>query len=134
VNALLTGEVDAGWSGIGNVLSLIRTGKLRALCLSVRERDVSLPDVPTCAELGYKDFDVATMLGLQMPAGVPPVIVAKLQTAVGKILREPAMAERMRTIGVHMAEKGTADYARFMQEDLDRYAKVVEEFHLQIKQ
>jgi tripartite-type tricarboxylate transporter receptor subunit TctC len=47
VNALLTGEVDAGWSGISNVLSLIQTGKLRALCLSVLERDVSLPDVPT---------------------------------------------------------------------------------------
>jgi tripartite-type tricarboxylate transporter receptor subunit TctC len=75
VNALLTGEVDSGWSGISNVLSLIQTGKLRALCLSVLERDVSLPDVPTCAELGYKGFDVATMLGLQSSAGVPPAIV-----------------------------------------------------------
>jgi tripartite-type tricarboxylate transporter receptor subunit TctC len=133
VNALLTGEVDAGWSGIANVLSLIRTGKLRALCLSVRERDASLPDVPTCAELGYKDFDVATMLGLQAPAGVPSAIVAKLQAAVAKTLREPAMAERMKTLGIHMAEKGTAAYARFMQDDLDRYTKVVNEFHLQIK-
>jgi len=133
VNALLTGEVDAGWSGIANVLSLIRTGKLRALCVSVLERDASLPDVPTCAELGYKGFNVATMLGLQAPAGVPPAIVAKLQTAVGKVLREPAMAERMKTLGIHMAENGTAAYAKFMQDDLDRYTKVVNEFHLQIK-
>jgi tripartite-type tricarboxylate transporter receptor subunit TctC len=133
VNALLTGEVDAGWSGIANVLALIRTGKLRALCLSVRERDPSLPDVPTCAELGYKDFDVATMLGLQSSAGVPPAIVAKLQAAVAKVLREPAMAERMKTLGIHMAEHGTAAYAKFMQDDLDRYTKVVNEFHLQIK-
>jgi tripartite-type tricarboxylate transporter receptor subunit TctC len=133
VNALLTGEVDAGWSGISNVLALIRTGKLRALCISVRERDVSLPDVPTCIELGYKDFDVATMLGLQTSAGVPPAVVARLQTAVARILREPAMAERMRTLGIHMAENGTAAYARFMQEDLERYTKVVDEFQLQIK-
>ncbi|HEY1542978.1 MAG TPA: tripartite tricarboxylate transporter substrate binding protein [Xanthobacteraceae bacterium] len=133
VNALLTGEVDAGWSGIANVLALIRTGKLRALCLSVRERDPSLPDVPTCAALGYKDFDVATMLGLQSSAGVPPAIVAKLQHAVAKVLREPAMAERMKTLGIHMAENGTAAYAKFMQDDLNRYTKVVEEFHLQIK-
>ena len=94
VNALLTGEVDAGWSGIPNVLSLIQTGKLRALCLSVLQRDESLPDVPTCDELGYKGFDVATMLGLQTSAGVPPAIVAKLQSAVAKILREPEMAQR----------------------------------------
>ena len=133
VNALLTGEVDAGWSGIANVLALIRTGKLRALCLSVRERDPSLPDVPTCAELGYKDFDVATMLGLQSSAGVPPAIVAKLQHAVASVLREPAMAARMKTLGIHMAENGTAAYAKFMHDDLDRYTKVVDEFHLQIK-
>jgi len=133
VNALLTGEVDSGWSGISNVLSLIQTGKLRALCLSVLERDVSLPDVPTCAELGYKDFNVATMLGLQSSAGVSPAIVAKLQGAVAKVLREPEMAERMKTLGIHMAENGTAAYAKFMQDDLKRYTDVVNEFHLQIK-
>ena len=133
VNALLTGEVDAGWSGISNVLALIQTGKLRALCLSVLQRDVSLPEVPTCDELGYKGFNVATMLGLQSSAGVAPAIVAKLQSAIAKILREPAMAERMVTLGIHMQENGTASYAKFMAEDLERYTKVVNEFHLQIK-
>lgn len=133
VNALLTGEVDAGWSGIANVLALIKTGKLRGLCLSVRKRDVSLAEVPTCDELGIKGFDVATMLGLQCPAGVPAPIVARLQGAVAKILREPAIAQRMETLGIHMAEDGTASYAKFMQEDLARYAAVVNEFHLQIK-
>ena len=134
VNALLTGEVDSGWSGISNVLALIKTGKLRALCLSVLERDASLPDVPTCAELGYKDFNVATMLGLQSSAGVSPAIVAKLQGAVAKVLRAPDMAERMKTLGIHMAENGTAAYAKFMQDDLKRYTDVVNQFHLQIKQ
>ena len=133
VNALLTGEVDAGWSGIPNVVSLIKTGKLRALCLSVLQRDPSLPEVPTCDELGYKGFDVATMLGLQASAGVPPMIVGRLQAAVAKILREPEMTERMKTLGIHMAESGTAAYAKFMQDDLDRYAKIVDEFDLKIK-
>jgi tripartite-type tricarboxylate transporter receptor subunit TctC len=133
VNALLTGEVDSGWSGIPNVVSLIKTGKLRALCISVLQRDASLPEVPTCDELGYKGFDVATVLGLQSSAGVPAPIVAKLQAAVAKVLREPEIAERLKTLGIHLAENGTAAYAKFMQDDLDRYAKIVEEFHLQIK-
>jgi tripartite-type tricarboxylate transporter receptor subunit TctC len=133
VNALLTGEVDSGWSGIPNVVSLIKTGKLRALCISVLERDESLPEVPTCNELGYKGFNVATVLGLQSSAGVPPAIVAKLQAAVAKILREPELAERLKTLGIHLAENGTAAYTKFMHDDLDRYTKVVEEFHLQIK-
>jgi len=133
VNALLTGEVDSGWSGIPNVVSLIKTGKLRALCISVLQRDESLPDVPTCDELGYKGFDVATVLGLQSSAGVPAPIVAKLQSAVAKILREPEIAGRLKTLGVHVAENGTAAYAKFMQDDLQRYTDIVEEFHLQIK-
>ncbi len=114
-------------------LSLIQTGKLRALCISVLQRDESLPEVPTCDELGYKGFNVATMLGLQSSAGVPAPIVARLQSAVAKIMREPEMAARMTTLGIHMQENGTASYAKFMQDDLDRYTKVVNEFHLQIK-
>ena len=74
------------------------------------------------------------MLGLQSSAGTPPAIVAKLQSAVARILREPEIAERMKTLGIHMTENGTAAYAKLMEDELDRYTKVVDEFHLQIKQ
>src|SRR6516162_2259772 len=134
VNALLTGEVDAGWSGIPNVVSLIKTSKLRGLCISVLQRDESLPEVPTCDELGYKGFDVATVLGLQSSAGVAPEVVAKLQSAVAKVLREPEIAARLKTLGIHLAENGTAAYTKFMQDELERYTKVVDEFHLRITQ
>jgi Tripartite tricarboxylate transporter family receptor len=48
-------------------------------------------------------FDVATVLGLKSSAGVPPTIVAKLQSAVAKILREPDIAERLKTLGILIA-------------------------------
>ena len=64
---------------------------------------------------------------------MPPAIVAKLQSAVAKILREPEIAQRLKTLGIHLAENGTDAYTKFMQDDLDRYTKVVDEFHLQIK-
>lgn len=133
VNGLLTGEIDAGWSGLPNVISLIQTGKLRALCLSVLKRDESLPEVPTCDELGYKGFNVATMLGLQGPAGMPPEIVARLQSAVAKALREPAIAKRMVTLGIQLQEDGTAHYAQFMKDDLERYSAVIKSLNLQPK-
>ena len=133
VNGLLTGEIDSGWSGIPNVLALIQTGKLRALCVSVLQRDPSLPDVPTCDELGYKGFDVATMIGLFGPAGMPPPTVARLQAAVAKIMREPDIAQRLVTLGIHMEENGTASYVKFLQDDLTRYSTVVNAVHLQMK-
>jgi len=133
VTGLLTGEIQAGWSGLPNVISHIKEGKLRGLCVSVLKRVVSLPDVPTCDEAGIKGFDIADMLGLQGPAGMPPRAVERLQGAIAKIMREPAMAERMAVLGMDLQENGTANYVRFMQDDLDRYAKVIDRLGLSRK-
>ena len=133
VNGLLTGEIQAGWSGLPNVISHIKAGKLRGLCVSVLKRAVSLPDVPTCDEAGIEGFDIADMLGLQGPAGMPPKAVERLQGAIAKVMREPAMAERMSVLGMDMQENGTASYVRFMQDDFDRYAKVIDRLHLSRK-
>ena len=133
VNGLLTGEIQAGWSGLPNVIAQINTGKLRGLCVSVLQRAASLPNVPTCDEAGIKGFDIADMLGLQGPADMSPQVVERLQSAVAKIIREPAMAERMAILGMAMQEKGTANYVRFMKDDLDRYAKVIDQLGLKGK-
>jgi tripartite-type tricarboxylate transporter receptor subunit TctC len=133
VNGLLTGEIQAGWSGLPNVIALINVGKLRGLCVSVLKRAASLPNVPTCDEAGIKGFDIADMLGLQGPAGMSPKVVERLQSAVAKIMREPAMVERMAILGMNLQEDGTANYARFMKDDLDRYAKVIDRLGLKGK-
>jgi tripartite-type tricarboxylate transporter receptor subunit TctC len=130
VNGLLTGEIQAGWSGFPNVMALIETGKLRALCVSVLKRSPSLPKVPTCAELGYGGFDIATMIGLQAAAGLPQPIVARLQAATAKALRERDVAERMITLGIELQENGTAEYIQFMRDDLARYTDAVKRLNL----
>jgi tripartite-type tricarboxylate transporter receptor subunit TctC len=125
VAGLLGGEVQAGWSGIPNVASHIKSGKLRVLCISTARRSPSLPDVPTAAELGFAGFDIATVIGLQAPAGLPREIAARLQAAAAKALREPDIAERMGNLGMELRENGTEHYARFVREDLERYIGAV---------
>lgn len=125
VAGLLGGEVQAGWSGIPNVASHIKSGKLRVLCISTARRSPSLPDVPTAAELGFAGFDIATVIGLQAPAGLSREIAARLQAASAKALREPDSAERMGNLGMELRENGTEHYARFVREDLDRYIGAV---------
>jgi tripartite-type tricarboxylate transporter receptor subunit TctC len=125
VAAVLAGEVQSGWSGIPNVVSHIRSGKLRVLCISTAQRSATLPDVPTAAELGFPGFDIATVIGLQAPAGLPREIVARLQTAVAKALRERDLAERMANLAMELRENGTEHYARFVREDLERYTAAV---------
>ena len=125
VGGLLKGEVQAGWSGIPNVKSPIEGGQLKVLCISIAQRSKSLPNVPTCAESGFPGFDIATMIGMQLPAGAPRDVVAKLQAAVAKALREPDMAERFTTLGMELQERGTEHYTRFLREDIDRYGAAV---------
>ena len=133
VNGLLTGDIQAGFSGIPNVTELIAGGKLRGLCISTLQRSPSTPAIPTCDEQGLKGFNVATKMGMQAPAGTPPAIVARLQAELAKSMREPAMAARMTQLGMVMEENGTADYAAFIREDMARYGQAVKKLNLQVQ-
>ena len=125
VTGVLAGEVHTGWSGIPNLVPHIRAGKLRVYAISTAQRSSMLPEVPTAAELGFPGFDIATVIGLQAPAGTPREIVGRLQKAVAKAMRDRNVAERMTNLGMELMENGTEDYARFMKEDLERYAAAV---------
>ena len=133
VNGLLTGEIQVGWSGIPNVMQQIASGQLRGYCISILKRSESTPAIPTCDELGIKGFDVASVMGLYAPAGTSPQIVARLQTEVAKVMREPDMIARMEQLGMIMEEDGTANYIAFTKRDYARYAAIVQNLHLQIK-
>lgn len=132
VGGLVKGEVQAGWSGVPNVLPLIEDGKLRVLCISTQRRSKSVADVPTAIELGIEGFEYATMMGLQMSAGAPRELVARLQATVAKALREPDMVDRMAVLGMDLHENGTEDYVKFMKDDIDRYRTAIRNFKLQI--
>ena len=72
-------------------------------------------------------------MGLHAQAGTSPQIVARLQAEVAQAMREPAMAARMKQLGMVMEENGTQNYVQFMKYDMDRYAEVVKRLNLQIK-
>ena len=125
VAAALSGEVQSGWSGIPNVASHIRAGKLKVFAISTARRSSSLPEVPTAIEQGFADFDIATVIGLQAPIGTPREVVNRLQAVAAKTLREREFAERMTNLGMELREEGTESYGRFVREDLERYAAAV---------
>jgi tripartite-type tricarboxylate transporter receptor subunit TctC len=133
VAGILAATIQAGWSGIPNIQPLIETDKLRALCISTLIRSNAVAKVPPCAELGYPGFDVAAKIGLLGPAGLRAGIVAQLQSAVAKTLREPDIVERMDALGMQMQENGTADYEQFVRDDVARYSGLVKRLGIQIQ-
>jgi tripartite-type tricarboxylate transporter receptor subunit TctC len=125
VAAVMAGEVQAGFSGIPNVAQAIRAGKLKVFGISLAQRSKSMPDVPTLDEQGIKGFNVSSKIGLQAPAGLPRPLVATLQAAVAKAIREPDMTERMAAAGMELLEAGTEQYVKDIQDDLQRYTAAV---------
>jgi tripartite-type tricarboxylate transporter receptor subunit TctC len=95
IGALLSGDVPVIVGTTVLVAPQIEGGAVRGLAVTSSTRSALLPDVPSAAEAGLKDFDVRTWAGLLAPAGTPPEIVAKLNQAVAASLADPAIKSRL---------------------------------------
>jgi tripartite-type tricarboxylate transporter receptor subunit TctC len=96
LSELLAGRTQAASLGVNSAVGTqIRNGKLRAMAVGTAERLPALPDVPTVAELGYKQFESTQWYGLHAPAKTPAVVVQRLQQEVQKALGSPAVQARL---------------------------------------
>jgi tripartite-type tricarboxylate transporter receptor subunit TctC len=123
VSDLIAGQIPLMFADISAALGHIRAGRLRALGVTTRER-TPLLDVPTLIEQGVPDFDVNAWFGLMAPAGTPREIVDRLNTDSVKALRQPAIRERLESVGLKPAPDTPEEFGRFVQGEIDRWAKV----------
>jgi tripartite-type tricarboxylate transporter receptor subunit TctC len=123
VGDLIAGQIPLMFADISASLGHIRSGKLRALGVTTRER-TPLLDVPTVIEQGVPDFDVNAWFGLFAPARTPREIVERLRAESTRALRLPVTRERLQSLGLSPAPNTPEEFARFMQGEMDRWAKV----------
>ena len=129
VSDLIAGQIPLMFADISAALGHIRSGRLRALGVTTRERSPLL-DVPTLIEQGVPDFDVNAWFGLLAPAGTPPEIIARLNGAAVKALGTPATRERLQSLGLNPAPDTPEQFAGFIRGELDRWAKVARAVHI----
>jgi tripartite-type tricarboxylate transporter receptor subunit TctC len=91
---LLAGRTQASSAGLPALLPHIKSGKLRAIAVGTPQRLPALPDVPTVAEMGFKDFETSQWYGILAPAGTPREIVKRLQEESLKALKSNSVTER----------------------------------------
>jgi tripartite-type tricarboxylate transporter receptor subunit TctC len=91
---LLAGRTQASSAGLPALLPHIKAGKLRAIAVGTAQRLAQLPDVPTVAEMGFKDFETSQWYGILAPAGTPREVVLRLQEESLKALKSNAVTER----------------------------------------
>lgn len=103
----------------------VKSGSLKALAVAAAERQPSLPDVPTFAELGYPDFETAAWYGIVAPAGTPPEVQEKLNTAINQALQDAQIKSRLEDFGAVVSGGSIAAFQAFFASEVDRFAILV---------
>jgi tripartite-type tricarboxylate transporter receptor subunit TctC len=122
---LMGGEVQLLFSSIPGALPHIKAGRIRAIGVSIRERSQALPDVPTIAEAGVPGYYAASWYGLFLPAGTPSVRVNTLSKQIMASMKSPDVKTKMLKLGFEPVGSDPAEFARFLDEEIARWAKVV---------
>lgn len=123
---VLAGNVDLMVSSLPSAMAQIKAGKLRPLAVTSARRSTSLPDVPTVAELGYKDFDVSTWYGLFMPAGTPKEIVATVNAEVNKLLALSDVAAAIHAQGAETQNMTAEQFSTLLKTDYQKWRGIVQ--------
>jgi tripartite-type tricarboxylate transporter receptor subunit TctC len=111
-------------------VGLVKEGKLNPLGVSTKTRADVLPDVPTIAEQGLPDYEVTLWFGMWAPAGTPPTVVQKLNTAVNAIVFEPPVREQFAKLGIQPAPMKPDEFARFVRSEIGVYRKIVQQANI----
>ena len=127
---LLAGQTSMMIDNLPSSMQYIKSGKLRALAVTSKNRVAELPDVPTMIQSGYPNFDVTAWFGLFVPAGTPKPIIDKLSEDIKVILQRPEVQERMLAAGVYVNYLSPADSAKRIQRELAMWAKVVKDANI----
>ena len=122
---LMAGQVQFMAESIPQAAQYHKQGKVRALAVTSRERNPALPDIPTVAEMGFKDFETSQWYGILAPAGTPPEIVKRLQEESYKALKSSAVTERFATDNAVGGGGPSSEYAAFIKNEQRIWSDIV---------
>jgi tripartite-type tricarboxylate transporter receptor subunit TctC len=125
VQAIVSGEVAAGFLEQPTVIQQILAGGLKPLAISAATRALRLPAVPTMAELGQPSVNIRFWFGLFAPAGTPAAVIGKLQSLVNTIVQQPEIIERMAALGIEPSGDTPEALRALIASDLNRYASIM---------
>ena len=126
ITAMIAGDVQMAFLPQATGQAAIQGGRVRALAVTGRKRMPQLPDTPTLLELGITGFEDGSWTAMWMPAATPPEIVLAFQQAMAKVLSDPAVAERFRSLGAEPIGNTPEQFAAQFKADVARYTDVIE--------
>ena len=130
---LLGGHLSFAGSSISSAATMIHSGKIRALAVTSTRRNASLPDVPTVAESGYKDFSAVSFYGVMGPAGIPAPLVARLNADINRILARPDVRTAFQAQGFDAAPGSPEEFAALIRGDIQKSREIIAAARIRIE-
>jgi tripartite-type tricarboxylate transporter receptor subunit TctC len=123
--SVLAGNVQMMFDAITTMVPLAQAGKVRAIATSGKARSSITPDVPTLDEAGLPGYDAVIWLGMMAPNATPKPIVDMLNSEIQKIANLPDVKEVWAKQGAVPMRMTPAEFGKFMEQDIQKWAKVV---------
>ncbi len=123
---LLAGRVSMMMETMTTALPMVKSGGMRAIGVTVKERSPSAPDIPTLAESGLPDFDVSAWTGLFAPAGTPRAIIARLNAETVNITHDRSYVSLIQSMGTDVASSSPEAFGKFVRDDVARWTEVIQ--------
>lgn len=132
LNDVAGGTLDLAFDA--NAKAYADAGKVRLLAVTTSQRDPRMPDVPTVAEAGMKDFSLDSWAGLLAPAGTPAATVLRLNDALNKALADPALRSRLQELGLAPHGGSAAQMLQQMQGEMKLYRRIAQDSKMRFEQ
>ena len=125
LNDLIAGQVQLMFDLVLTTAPHVRSGTVRAIAVTGRERSSALPGVPTVAESGVPGYEVSAWFGFFAPAGTPAAIVNALNAETVKAMRLPDLRDRLASQGADAVTDTPEQFAAYVKEELGKWTRVV---------
>ncbi len=122
---LLSGQVQFMFTTIPPALPHVKSGALKALCVANAKRSSILPDLPTTAEAGAPGVEASSWNGVLVPAKTPAAIIGLLDKEIAAAMQAPDIVDKLKAEGTEPSYLPPQEFARFMERETARYAKVI---------
>jgi tripartite-type tricarboxylate transporter receptor subunit TctC len=122
---LISGRVSMMLETIPNALPLAKSGQMRAIAVTTKERSAAAPDIPTLDESGLPGFDVSAWTGLFVPAGTPAAVIDRLNAETRKIAGDSHYVDLVHKMGTNVATSSPQEFGAFVRDDIARWQKVI---------
>jgi tripartite-type tricarboxylate transporter receptor subunit TctC len=125
INEVISGRAQAVIAASIGALAFANDSRVRLIGVTSTRRSKYLPAIPTIAESGLPGYQFDSWFGLLGPAGTPPAQVARINTAVATLLKDPVVLERLDKQGITPQAMSSADFGKLLAVDYKRMAEVV---------